>query len=260
MDTCKLVAIACAVYSNGLNDSLLENSTGDEMISRATKDLMEPPTYIESVLDVEAYILRYSDSVVIAFRGTDSLRDVCEDAMFALCNWDSNCNAKVHEGIFRQYKSVEKELVETINDAKAKGFMVICTGHSSGAALACFLATATNTNYVGFGAPKVGNDAFRTLHADKCKGNISYTYVNGSDPIPKLPLGPLYVQPAAIIKVGPRDRLPFLPTLSGLYYHSNASYYKAVVDKVEAKSTGLLDFLCGLFHSIQSCFESCMGK
>jgi hypothetical protein len=272
MDPIKLVAIACAAYSDKLNDeTLLENNSYDAMLALATKDILGRPVYITSALDVDVYVLRYPNQLVVAFRGTDSLRDVCEDAMFALSEWRSGAisgsgsgsnsgsnsggKAKVHEGIYRQYRSVEKELVEIVEAAKAQGVGVTCTGHSSGAAIACFLATATATNYVGFGAPKVGNAEFSKIHSAACSGSTSCMYVNGADPIPKLPPCADYVHPASIIRVGPRDRLPFLPTLTGLSYHANENYYQAVAHQ-DAGHGGLWRFIVSLVDKL---FNACMS-
>jgi hypothetical protein len=260
----KLVACACAAYANKLNDAtLLENSDGDEMLAVALKDLVGSPEYIATAADVEAYVLRFPGNTVIAFRGTDSLRDVCEDTLFALCEFSAGSKAKVHEGIYSQYRSVEKECIEIVNAAKAEGIAVTCTGHSSGAALTCFLATATGTNYVGFGAPKVGNADFCALHAEMCKGKVSCLYINGSDPVPKLPLGSCYVHPASIVKVGPVDRFPFFPTLGGIYYHASANYYKAVSDQQPSKP-GILVHLGALWLNVTQfigfIFNACTGS
>ncbi|MHA2276927.1 MAG: lipase family protein [Candidatus Kariarchaeaceae archaeon] len=154
--------------------------------------------------DTQGFICKDESRLIIAFRGTTSLRDAWTDVQISkkifprlgffrrVFSIRSILKAKAHEGFFRSYLSIREELMELVNSQlKEKEYDIYLTGHSLGGSLATIAAldfareTKMNiTNYT-FGAPKVGNKRFVKYYNKKVKD--TYRVVNDEDPIPSIP-------------------------------------------------------------------------
>ena len=168
--------------------------------------LSKQPIMVESDIDCQCYLSVFNkNSILVAFRGSQELRDWLTDANIIRVNMDlhnvpDNERPKVHWGILRQFRSVEDKITDYIDktieeDKNIKN--IIYTGHSLGGGLATialmnFSHKYTNLKHlcVTFGAPRVGNKDFRIRFEKNCA--FSKRYVNYFDPVPSLPFSLRY--------------------------------------------------------------------
>lgn len=168
--------------------------------------LSKQPIMVESNIDCQCYLSVFNkNSILIAFRGSQELRDWLTDANIIRVNMDlhnvpDNERPKAHWGILRQFRSVEDKITDYIDktieeDKNIKN--IIYTGHSLGGGLATialmnFSHKYTNLKHlcVTFGAPRVGNKDFRIRFEKNCA--FSKRYVNYFDPVPSLPFSLRY--------------------------------------------------------------------
>ncbi len=162
-----------------------------------------------SVDNTQAYLGSNDDHVVLAFRGTetpntiDGLKDwLLTDAVNFLIVPEgrlghdlsaAGVGAKFHKG----FADATAELWDPVREAikaemKKKDRPLWITGHSLGGALAMFNAWLLNRNFVPvhqiytYGAPMVGNAVACQAFDREFAGSV-FRYVNGRDPVPKLP-------------------------------------------------------------------------
>ncbi|EJD47790.1 alpha/beta-hydrolase, partial [Auricularia subglabra TFB-10046 SS5] len=104
-------------------------------------------------------------------------------------------NILVHDGFRRQQQRTSARILAAVKSTLAAhpAASVTCTGHSLGAALSLLdavflrsqLPSTTDVKFIGFGAPRVGNQAFAN-HVDAVLGD--FTRINNKqDPVPKVP-------------------------------------------------------------------------
>lgn len=114
------------------------------------------------------------ESLIVAFRGTREPRDFIMDARF-LAKRELHPllpdGAKVHRGFADGYWGVSAKIIAAIEALKPR--RIIMTGHSLGGARALLCAAHLDmlclpvTDVVTFGAPRVGNAAFRDYYNDR---------------------------------------------------------------------------------------------
>ncbi len=181
---------------------------------------------------VQYYIGKSDDELLIAFRGTDTIRDLLHDLMFLKRTVSDNYNSgiRVHSGFFRIYK--RSEICDRIHEAATTPDIrrIYITGHSLGAALASLCAldlasiTKAKITCVVFGSPRVGNSAFvRTFNS-----NISdaLRVECGNDAITKLPPALLgYRHVSSSFHIG-KPKIPFFYSMRD---HKTAEYFKALI-------------------------------
>jgi triacylglycerol lipase len=135
-------------------------------------------------------------SIVIAFRGSESLQDWQEDAMVAQVPF---CRGKhelghVHRGFLTIYESCKDQIFEAyekIQDRKDR--TVYVTGHSLGAGLATLHALDVAFHDLefkdlvmyNFASPRVGDLEFKEIY--DCCVKDSVRFVNDDDIVPNLP-------------------------------------------------------------------------
>lgn len=137
------------------------------------------------------FIIRSGDTIVVAFRGTQSETD-----------WLANANAyqtsyafapgrgKVHHGFMDIYESCREQILHTLLSFSANSNIYI-TGHSLGAALAVInaLDIAANTFFkpvmYNFAGPRVGNPIFAFKYNRLVTNSVRI--VNQHDLVPQLP-------------------------------------------------------------------------
>ncbi len=154
--------------------------------------------------DTQGFIAKDETRLIIAFRGTSSLKDAWTDIQISkkvfpslgilsrIFSIKSLLKAKAHEGFFRTYDSISDQVLDTIEkQLMEKDYKIFLTGHSLGGALATLASLDLRkskkyevTNYT-FGAPKVGNKRFVKYYNKQVKD--SYRVVNDEDPIPSIP-------------------------------------------------------------------------
>jgi len=158
------------------------------------------------------FVDRSKNKVIVAFRGTNTLRDIIADLDIRKYEvLDEEETYTVHYG-FRKYlkaKTIEQEgsdeliskfrvitdqLAEVMQDCE--GFDVVSTGHSLGGSLSTFYGmklaeegTYPVVNVVSYASPYVGTDSFRTAFRQKEReGRIRHIRVsNPNDCIPANP-------------------------------------------------------------------------
>eukprot|EP00873_Tetraselmis_striata_P033771 jgi/Tetstr1/454035/TSEL_040954.t1 len=130
----------------------------------------------------------------VAFRGTDSLRDGLLDAAIAKRSLpfmaDTDPDARVHAGFFRQYQATVVAVREYLARHPDRSRVVV-TGHSLGAAVATLCAALLRDELDEprvachvFGCPRVGNTAF----ANRVDAILELRrFVVGHDPVACLP-------------------------------------------------------------------------
>jgi len=159
--------------------------------------------------NTQAWLATDTANIVVAFRGTESpttidgLKDILlTDALNLLVVPEgrlghdlsaAGVGARFHKGFADAIADIWPRLVDAIEaEVKRRDRPIWLTGHSLGGALALYAAWLLKRRFIPvhevctFGAPMIGNrvacDAFNREFA----GRI-FRYVNGRDPVPKLP-------------------------------------------------------------------------
>ncbi|UZP68005.1 lipase family protein [Desulfovibrio mangrovi] len=144
-------------------------------------------TFVQN--DTEALLAKLSQGgtdsfLVLAFRGTASIRDVATDMQIMLV--PAPGGGRVHKGFLNAFQSVEKEIRDTL--AKHPDLPLYITGHSLGGALAIVATRYLGSDSTGatytFGAPRAADDDFFI----PIKTPI-YRVVNAADAVPRVPFG-----------------------------------------------------------------------
>mmetsp|Transcript_52554 Transcript_52554/g.132179 ORF Transcript_52554/g.132179 Transcript_52554/m.132179 type:complete len:685 (+) Transcript_52554:88-2142(+) len=149
-----------------------------------------------------------AEAVVVAFRGTCGLpfSEGLGQTVQSILNWVTNADfklvdypgapgAQVHEGFFNGYQGVADQIRDSVK-AIQKAFpssKLLVVGHSLGGALATVAAADLHAAFPNstielftFGAPRAGNLKFVQLVEEAV--STSFRVVNGSDPVPQVPL------------------------------------------------------------------------
>lgn len=128
------------------------------------------------------------DTVIIAFAGTDSGKNILTDlkvtdTAFPACLLQKT---RVHAGFMKAWTTVRDKVFEAIKDKKS----VALTGHSLGGALAMLAGldiacttTIQNISVITFGAPAVGDELFVDSFSQKISRSVRV--VNPLDPVPR---------------------------------------------------------------------------
>ncbi|KAH7881944.1 Alpha/Beta hydrolase protein [Phlebopus sp. FC_14] len=157
------------------------------------------------------------DTVIVSHQGTNpsAILPLVTDADFFLTSLDPNLfpgissSIEVHNGFRDEQASTATDVLSAVQTTMSKysTTSVTMVGHSLGAAitlldsvyLPLWLAAGTSFKTVGYGLPRVGNQAF----ADYVDANLHLTHINNKeDPIPICPgmfMG--FVHPAGEIHI-----------------------------------------------------------
>ena len=162
-----------------------------------------------SVGNTQAFLAQNDGHVVVAFRGTESptsfegLKDwLLSDAVNLLIlptgrlGTDfaaAGVGARFHQGFIDALGSIWEPLSSAVEkELKRADRPLWITGHSLGGALAVLSAWLFQRKFVNvhqvytFGGPMIGNAEASKAFDKELSGKI-YRYVNGPDPVPKLP-------------------------------------------------------------------------
>ena len=180
--------------------------------------------------DIQCVIRKSKDDALcIAFRGTDSLKDILADIRFwkkAIPYGNTSSKIRVHSGFIDGYK--QPQIRERIHSFVTESINKIqLTGHSYGAALAVLCAVDLQFHYPHkdfevclFGCPRVGNRAFAASYNKRIFKTLRIE--NGNDLVTKIPsciLG--YHHVGARIHIGKLRMTGFY----SLSQHSSQEYY-----------------------------------
>ena len=173
------------------------------------KTLLGLDATLHSVGNTQAWLATDEAAIVVAFRGTESpatldgLKDILlTDAMNLLVVPEgrlghdlsaAGVGARFHKGFADAIADIWPPLAEAIEvEVKRRDRPVWLTGHSLGGALALYAAWLLKRRFVPvhevctFGAPMIGNRVACEAINREFAGKI-FRYVNGRDPVPKLP-------------------------------------------------------------------------
>lgn len=159
------------------------------------------------LLNIHAGLIGISDiGIIIAFRGTDGILDWLNDFAVSQVNYSNYTDGndrqvKVHSGFYSAFVSVKEQLQKHLynlhnDNPNAKIYL---TGHSKGGAMAILMGTYLKlineekklfdiSQIVTFGAPRVGNDAFRSWYTNMLYLENIHTRIESCrDIVPHLP-------------------------------------------------------------------------
>lgn len=164
------------------------------------------PTLASPATDTQVRMEEHADHIIIAFRGSSSVRDFILDAEFfreVLIMGDVRENfpcAQVHSGFLKAFESVLEAIHQKLAEMVAGSRPIFVTGHSLGGALAilCALELSRSVYNIGqvitFGQPRVGNGDFKRLY-DGRLGEQTFRVVNEEDIVARLPHLPSFHDP-----------------------------------------------------------------
>jgi pimeloyl-ACP methyl ester carboxylesterase len=162
-----------------------------------------------SVDNTQAWLGTSPDAIVVAFRGTESpttidgLKDILlTDAMNLLVVPEgrlgvdlsaAGVGARYHKGFVDAIAEIWEPLAAAVEtELQRRDRPLWLCGHSLGGALALLAAWLFKRRFVSvqevctFGAPMIGNSVAREAFNRELAGRV-FRYVNGRDPVPKLP-------------------------------------------------------------------------
>nr|AAB26004.1 lipase [Penicillium camembertii, Peptide, 276 aa] [Penicillium camemberti] len=158
-----------------------------------------------TITDVAGYIAvdHTNSAVVLAFRGSYSVRNWVADATFVHTN-PGLCDGCLAElGFWSSWKLVRDDIIKELKEVVAQNpnYELVVVGHSLGAAVATLAATDLrgkgypSAKLYAYASPRVGNAAL-AKYITAQGNNFRFTHTN--DPVPKLPLlsmGYVHVSP-----------------------------------------------------------------
>lgn len=145
-------------------------------------------------IGVQYFMGKKDNTLLISFRGTDSLKDWKTDFKFwkkRIPYGNSQSKIRVHSGFIDAYQDecVRDQIHKVITDNISS---IYVTGHSLGAALATLCALDLQYNFPDkfyevtlFGCPRVGNKAFSKSYNKRLIKTIRIE--NGNDIVTKIP-------------------------------------------------------------------------
>lgn len=201
----------------------------------AFKDRLGMDARLLTAGNTQAWLATDDDQIVVAFRGTESpdsldgLKDILlTDAMNLLVVPEgrlgvdlaaAGVGARFHKGFVDAIAAIWDPLAAAIEaEVARRDRPVWLTGHSLGGALAVLAAWLLKRRFIQvhaittFGAPMIGNAAACTAFNREFAGRI-HRYVNGRDPVPKLPSFSLVANEFAHVE---RERLLGKEPMTGL--------------------------------------------
>lgn len=206
-------------------------------------------TRVELIEDEETstqmYILFNDNTIVLAYRGTESSddgkpnpKDMATNFMSALVKFSPKLEdlGEVHEGFQKSTASLTEKALQSLRALDWLNKNLYITGHSLGGALAehaaaSIAAHGVNINSVYlFGSPLVGNKKYATNY-DATMKNRTFRVINGSDPVPNIMENEkknnrIYVSTGKVIHLtGGKETFPEkVPAGSNWKDHSALSY------------------------------------
>ncbi|KHF38949.1 hypothetical protein LQ50_18095 [Halalkalibacter okhensis] len=175
-------------YSQYAND-------GEFSIPKGYKLLANLKTNVIGKREWFGFILESKNSVIIAFRGTDSDPDWIVDAEVSQIRFPFIKETYyVHEGFSTIYQSCRDHIIDTFDQIPLKKKIYV-TGHSLGAAVATLCAFdlskhGFNVSLYNFASPRVGDPAF----VNEFEKSVleSFRFLNIYDIVPLLPPESIY--------------------------------------------------------------------
>ncbi|NEP61288.1 MAG: lipase family protein [Symploca sp. SIO2G7] len=223
------------------------------------KDIRDDFQYFNNKeYDTQAFIFRTDSCIVLAFRGSQEIRDWYTNFSTQLRKFTirregqtaiSSYKGRVHTGFFLGWASIEKEVLaqmkhwqEALKPGKTLPPLFV-TGHSLGGALATMAAASLQDNNMPvaglytFGQPRVGDLSF-TRHLNTTLEGKVFRFINNNDVVPHVPI-------------------PFsLRNPTRLYAHLGTVKYFNSKGTLVANYKAINRVLDGLIGLVKSLFES----
>lgn len=171
-------------------------------------------------IDTQVYFTRLCDTIYVTFRGTSSPKDFLSDLDIKRFKFKNGII--IHNGFWKQFKSVEPELVKNF-DMHPDARKFVFAGHSLGGALAQIAAVYFGDLYKKytvchtFGSPRVGNDKFVEWFHQHVQENVRVQ--NSKDPVTMIPMMPVW-------KHTKRLNLTLYDDYTGKVKHDDTKWYK----------------------------------
>lgn len=172
----------------------LFNILNDDEYNSVKNLLNEQHYYNNSETDCQAYSWKYKNILYVIFRGTSSLKDAIIDLKVSLTNFENKSGVYVHKGFHQQFKSIENEILNNIDDNITK---ISVSGHSLGGGIACIAAATFALKFPDkevscytYGCPRPGNLMFKKIFKNNVKKY--YRIVMNDDPITMVPTNCFY--------------------------------------------------------------------
>ena len=231
-------------------NSDLASPYNDSHIDFLSRVVAAPAYHEAKVCDANMYSMVYkstneSASLILAFRGTDSVVDALCDINLAKARFrgtDIPSNVRVHAGFNDQWKALQPQCNAVVEAfvADHPGLDIICTGHSMGSSVgslaALYYASSAKTldvasqpavRFTGLGCPRVGNQAFVDLFQNRVQ--LRVRIANGEDPVCKLPPAQLeYSHFDYELHIGGPDEHPCVADFLDLADHDYNAYVKGM--------------------------------
>ncbi len=212
--------------------------------------------------DTQAVIFRTDEFMVLAFRGTQEIRDWTTNLDMKLRNFTirragkttlSSYKGKVHTGFFLGWADIERDVLAQLerwqNEPSTTGRSfrtlppLLITGHSLGGALATMAAASLHENGINvaglytFGQPRVGDLTF-SRQLDKNLAGKVFRFVNNNDVVPHVPPPFSFQNP-----------LRFYGHLGTIKYFNSKGRLMANYKAISRAMDGLVGLLKSLFES-----------
>ncbi|KAF6834025.1 lipase [Colletotrichum plurivorum] len=144
--------------------------------------------------DIEGFVATdpARKNIVVAFRGSHSVRNWITNLLFSLDDCDFTDGCKIHSGFANAWDEVKETIIAAVQSAKSANpdYTVITTGHSLGGAIATIAGAELRregyaVDIYTYGSPRVGNDDFTNFVTVQPGAEYRITHVD--DPVPRLP-------------------------------------------------------------------------
>ncbi|PLB52143.1 alpha/beta-hydrolase [Aspergillus steynii IBT 23096] len=130
--------------------------------------------------------------LILSFRGSRTIDNWIANLDFGLDKVEDLCaGCQAHGGFYKAWQAVADDITASVKSAvdKYSGYKLVFTGHSFGAALASFAATALRNDgfeidLYSYGSPRLGNKALATYITGQ---GTNYRITHTNDIVPRLP-------------------------------------------------------------------------
>lgn len=239
----------------------------DESKLKELKIVSQPKVYMDSNKSDAGFVANMEDGVVVAFKGTDGVRDIITDINITLT--ELKPYGDVHSGFYNAVSEIGPNMIEHIKEMlkelPLEKQVLYITGHSKGGAMAtvfsCLAKDSTkNIKVITYGSPRLASEEFAKKYDIE-----NYAYTSFLDAVPHIPFtkkernliirqNPMYSPTAPILMlmdffpIGQRidvyvNRTPYsnLPKQQNNKYGETLNSWCAVEWMIRNKEFDLLD-------------------
>lgn len=195
LDMCRMSSL---VYF-GKEEMALRYNQHNIRVLQKCKEIPKLIDNTEDYNDGQAFMTVYNNEGLLVFRGSETIRDWMSDFNVIRVKMDvKNLSERekplVHYGFIRQYRSLEDQIHDELNDYIDNHNITTLNiaGHSLGGALASIASIQLHHEFPNlniccytFGSPRPGDKEFSKLFLQSV--NESYRFLNAYDPVTATP-------------------------------------------------------------------------